>query len=189
MNLNDQRTMTIRYAVGVCLGAALAVGTGPVAAVEPAPMPKVGDIAPLVAGKTQDNKTWRMADVLGDKAVLVYFYPKDDTPGCTRQACGWRDRLAELQQANVEVVGVSFDDVASHKAFAQKHNLTFKLIADTRGQNADAYGVRAGPGRNQARRVSFLVDRAGKIVAITDSPDPERHLTEMSAAVAKLRGH
>lgn len=179
----------MRCVVGLCLSAVVAVGGGRLRAVEPAPMPKVGDLAPLVAGKTQDNKTWRMADVLGDKAVLVYFYPKDDTPGCTRQACGWRDRLAELQQAKVEVVGISFDDVASHKAFAEKHGLTFKLIADDRGQNADAYGVRAAPGRNQARRVSFLVDRTGQIVAITDSPDPERHLTEMTAAVAKLKGN
>jgi|YelNatPaOPRAMG01_1025707.scaffolds.fasta_scaffold04517_3 peroxiredoxin Q/BCP len=167
----------------------LAAGLAQVGAVEPAPMPKVGDIAPLVAGKTQDNKTWRMADVLGDKAVLIYFYPKDNTPGCTRQACGWRDRLGELQQANVELVGISFDDVASHKAFADQHNLNFKLIADTRGQNADAYGVRVAPGKNQARRVSFLVDRAGRIVAITDSSDPERHLKEMGAAIARLKSN
>jgi peroxiredoxin Q/BCP len=164
----------------------LVLGSSATRAVEPAPMPKVGDIAPLVAGRDQDNKTWRMSAVLGDKAVLVYFYPKDDTPGCTKQACGWRDRLGELKRDQVEIVGVSFDTVQSHQAFAEKHNLNFKLIADPEGQNADAYGVRAAPGQARARRVSFLVNRAGRIVAITDSPDADKHLAEMQAAMAKL---
>src|SRR6266850_2888601 len=116
-----------------------------------ADMPKVGDKAPLVSGKDEDGKTWNLADVLGKKVVLLYFYPKDDTPGCTKQACGLRDRMSDLEKDNVQVVGVSFDNADSHKKFIAKHNLNFPLLVDTGGTIADSYGVRM-PGKNMARR-------------------------------------
>src|SRR5262245_35467434 len=74
-----------------------------------APTPKVGDKAPMIEGKDQDGKTWKLADQTGKKAVLLYFYPKDDTPGCTKEACGFRDQMSDLKKDQVEVVGVSFD--------------------------------------------------------------------------------
>jgi peroxiredoxin Q/BCP len=151
-----------------------------------APTPKAGEVAPLVAGKDHEGKTWRLADALGNKTVLLYFYPKDDTPGCTKQACGLRDRMEELQKDNVEVIGVSFDDAASHQKFREKHSLNFRLLADTEGRIAEAYGARMKD-RPMARRASFLITRAGKIAHVTDVPSADTHLSEMKAAVAKLK--
>jgi thioredoxin-dependent peroxiredoxin len=149
--------------------------------------PKVGDKAPAVTGKDQDGKPWKLADQTGKKAVLLYFYPKDDTPGCTKEACGLRDRMSDLTKDGVEVVGVSFDSADSHKAFIAKHNLNFILLADTDGKIADTFSVRREPGKNMARRASVLIDKSGKIVHVTDVPSADVHLKEMQEAVAKLK--
>lgn len=149
-------------------------------------MPKAGDPAPRVSGTDQAGNEWRLADVVGKKVVLLYFYPKDDTPGCTKEACGFRDRIAELKKQNVEVIGVSFDAPDSHQKFIAKYNLNFPLIADTDGKIADAYGVRM-LGRKMARRVSFLIGLDGKIVHVTDTMNAETHLSEMSQAVEALK--
>mgnify|MGYP002389178562 CR=1 FL=1 len=151
-----------------------------------AKQPVVGDQAPLVAGLNQDGKEWKLADTVGKKVVLLYFYPKDETPGCTKEACGLRDSMGDLQKADVEVVGVSFDSAESHKSFIAKHNLNFPLIADTEGKMADAYGVRMVD-KGRARRVSFLIGKDGKILHVTDSPNADTHLTEMKEAVTKLK--
>ena len=113
-------------------------------------MPKAGDKAPLVEGKDQDGKSWKLSDDVGKKIVLLYFYPKDDTPGCTTEACGFRDSIEALKSDNVEVIGVSFDSGASHQKFISKYKLNFPLIADTDGKIADAYGVRMN-GHGQSR--------------------------------------
>ncbi|HKI68902.1 MAG TPA: peroxiredoxin, partial [Verrucomicrobiae bacterium] len=94
-------------------------------------MPKVGDKAPLVTGKDQNGQTWSLADDIGKHLILLYFYPKDETPGCTKEACGFRDEMSSLKNDGVEVVGVSFDTESSHQDFIKKYNLNFKLIADT----------------------------------------------------------
>ena len=148
--------------------------------------PKVGEKAPLVEGKNQDGKNWKLADAQGKKIVLLYFYPKDDTPGCTKEACGLRDQMSDLKKDGVEVIGVSFDSAESHQKFIQKYNLNFPLLADTDGKIADAYGVRREPGKNIARRVSFLIGKDGKIKHVTDSPNADVHLAEMKDAVEKL---
>ncbi len=166
---------------------AAALLTGPMLATAgAAEMPKVGDKAPLIVGKDQDGKTWKLADVVGKKIVLLYFYPKDHTPGCTKEACGFRDQLAELQKENVQVIGVSFDSEGSHQKFIADYHLNFPLLADTDGKIADTYGVRMR-GRDMARRVSFLIGLDGKIKHVTDSPSAETQLSEMTAAVAKLK--
>ena len=148
--------------------------------------PAVGSPAPLISGQTQDGKTWKLADAANKKNVLLYFYPKDDTPGCTKEACGLRDRMSDLQKANVEVIGVSFDSAESHQKFISKHNLNFTLLTDTDGKIADAYGVRVA-GKNVARRVSFLIGKDGKILHVTDAQSADTHLTEMSEAASKLK--
>ena len=148
-------------------------------------VPKVGDPAPLIQGQDQDGKTWKLADAVGKQVVLLYFYPKDDTPGCTKEACGFRDRMADLKKDKVEVIGVSFDSPASHQKFIAKFNLNFPLLADTDGKIADAYGVRI-TGRDMARRVSFLIGLDGKIAHVTNTPNADTHLSEMKEAVAKL---
>jgi peroxiredoxin Q/BCP len=148
--------------------------------------PKVGDKAPLIEGKTQDGKDWKLADQIGKNNVLLYFYPKDDTPGCTKEACGFRDRLGDLKKDNVEVVGVSFDSAESHQKFVEKYNLNFPLLVDTDGKIAEAYGAKM-PNRPMARRVSFLIGKDGKIAHVTDVPSADTHLAEMKEAVEKLK--
>jgi len=149
--------------------------------------PKAGDKAPLFEGQDQNGKTFKLADYAGKQPVLLYFYPKDDTPGCTKQACGLRDRMGDLKKDNVQVVGVSFDNADSHKKFMAKYNLNFPLLADTEGKIADAYGVRRAEGKNMTRRVSFLIGKDGRIVHVTDVPDAQVHLAEMKEAVEKLK--
>src|SRR5215470_12419889 len=126
---------------------ALAVATSvlfnlSVSAADAPAMPKPGDKAPLVEGKDQNGKDWKLSDAAGKKVVLLYFYPKDDTPGCTKEACGFRDRMEALKKDDVELIGVSFDSADSHQKFIAKHHLNFPLLADTDGKIADAYGVK-----------------------------------------------
>ena len=149
---------------------------------------KTGSAAPAVVLRDQSDKVWSLAETLkrpGVKAVLLYFYPKDDTPGCTKQACGWRDRRGTLLHQGVETVGVSFDNASSHQRFIKKHSLNFTLLSDLNGKVSEAYGVRV-PKRNLARRVSFLIGSDGKILHILDHRDVSRHLTEMTAAIEQL---
>lgn len=148
--------------------------------------PKVGERAPAVEGRDQDGKVWKLADLAGQQAVILYFYPKDNTPGCTKEACGLRDRMGELQKAGVAVVGVSFDNAESHRKFIAEHQLNFPLLADTDGKIADQFSARI-PGQKMARRVSFLIGKDGMIKHVTDTPKAETHLAEMKAAVEKLK--
>ena len=159
-----------------------------VQAADSAKIPAVGDMAPLIQGKDQSGKTFKLADVIGKKVVLLYFYPKDNTPGCTKEACGLRDRMGDLKKDNVEVVGVSFDNEQSHQKFIADHNLNFTLLADTDGKIADAYGVRM-PAKSMAKRVSFLIGLDGKIAHVTDTPSADTHLSEMKQAIGKLKGN
>src|SRR2546425_2264170 len=145
---------------------------------EEAKMPKVGDTAPAIEAKDQDGKNWKLADFVGRKIVLLYFYPKDDTPGCTKEACAFRDNIGDLKKENVEIVGVSFDSPESHQKFISKYSLTFPLLADTDGKIAEAYGAKMSD-RNMARRVSYLIGLDGKIAHVTDSPSADIHLSEM----------
>ncbi|MBX3433110.1 MAG: redoxin domain-containing protein [Pirellulales bacterium] len=108
---------------------------------------KVGDPAPIFAGRTDEDKPWKSADYVGKQIVVVYFYPADMTGGCTAQACAYRDKLAELKRDDVVVVvGVSGDTVESHRMFKALHELNFTLLADPEGKIARAFGVKLGPG-------------------------------------------
>jgi len=151
-----------------------------------AAMPKDGDTAPLIAGQDENGKDFKLADLTGKKIVLLYFYPKDFTGGCTKEACSFRDGFEDFATNNVEIVGVSFDSADSHLKFIAQYKLQFTLIADTDGKIADAYGVR-NAGKNIDRRVSFLIGLDGKIVHVTDSGNPDVHLAEMKAAIAGLK--
>jgi peroxiredoxin Q/BCP len=151
-----------------------------------AAMPKAGDTAPLIGGQDQDGKDFKLADHVGKKVVLLYFYPKDFTGGCTKEACSFRDGYEDFTTNNVEVVGVSFDSGESHLKFITQYKLPFTLLADTDGKIADAYGVRM-TGKNMASRVSFLIGLDGKIVHVTNSGNPDTHLAEMKEAIAGLK--
>jgi peroxiredoxin Q/BCP len=170
-------------ALTITFAACLFVGFSAMAA-DVSAVPRAGDKAPPVEGKDQDGKDWKLSDELGKKIVLLYFYPKDDTPGCTKEACGFRDSIEELKQDNVEVIGVSFDSGESHLKFISKYNLNFPLLADMDGKIADTFGVRMA-GKPMARRVSFLIGLDGKISAVIDSPKAEVHVAAVKAAVTK----
>lgn len=168
------------------LASSIAVSAILFSAAAVAAMPKAGDPAPLFTGTDQDGKTVNLADLIGKKIVLLYFYPKDFTSGCTKEACGFRDRMGELQKDNVEVIGVSFDTAESHQKFIAKYHLNFPLLADPDGKIVDLYGVRMDH-LHMAHRVSFLIGLDGKIVHVTDSSNPEVHFNEMKAAIAGLK--
>jgi peroxiredoxin Q/BCP len=148
--------------------------------------PKVGEMAPAVDARDQDGHAWRLADFAGRKAVLLYFYPKDGTPGCTKEACGYRDQMGELKSKGVEVVGVSMDNAESHKRFITAQRLNFNLLVDTDGKITDSYGARM-PAKNMARRISFLIGKDGRIAHVTDNPSAEKHLEETAVAIAALK--
>ena len=151
-----------------------------------AALPEVGAAAPAFAAPDQDGKIVSLADFAGKQNVLLYFYPKDFTGGCTKEACGFRDRMGDLQTNNVTVIGVSFDSAASHKAFIEKYHLNFTLLADTDGKIAAAYDVKM-PVMNMAKRVSFLIGTDGKIVHVTNAMSPQTHFDEMKTAITGLK--
>ena len=118
------------------------------------------------------------------KWVVLYFYPKDDTSGCTKEACEIRDSWKALQDAGVVVYGVSTDDNTSHTAFAQKYHLPFQLLPDNDGVITKAYGVPTHLG--MAKRVTFIIDRQGKIAKVFPDVNPAGHAAEILAAVSAL---
>lgn len=151
-----------------------------------AAMPKVGDTAPVFSGTDQDGKQFNLADLIGKKIVLLYFYPKDFTGGCTKEACGFRDRMGEFETNNIAVVGVSYDSADSHKKFIEKYNLNFPLVADPDGKIIETYDVKM-PIARMSKRVSFLIGLDGKIVHVTNAMNPQTHFDEMQAAIAELK--
>jgi len=132
---------------------------------------------PLVATAANGSKV-DLAELKG-KHVVVYFYPKDDTPGCTKEACAFRDAWSKLEKGNVQVIGVSVDDNESHKKFAEKHNLPFPLVADTDQKICKSFGVPVKLG--YASRVSFLIGPDGKIKKVYPKVDPGVHAGEILA--------
>ena len=137
------------------------------------PMPQVGDVAPDFSLQDQHGNTVRLADHHG-RPVVLYFYPKDDTPGCTTEACNFRDDIFQFREMGVEVVGVSLDDVESHKAFAEKYSLPFALLSDADQTVAKAYGVltKSGP-MSYAKRETFVIAPDGTVA---------KHYAEVKAA-------
>lgn len=137
----------------------------------------VGTTAPGFTVKDTTGNTVSLSDFAG-KTVVLYFYPKDDTPGCTKQACSFRDSFAEYQGKDIVVLGVSMDDESSHKQFTDKFNLPFPLLADVNGAITTAYDVSGGA---YAKRVTFVIDGSGKITHVYDSVKTETHATDILA--------
>lgn len=146
---------------------------------------KVGDAAPDFEGPTADGTRLGLKDFAGKKNVVLYFYPKDDTPGCTKEACSFRDNLQPIRSLGAEVVGVSLDSVESHKKFRAKYGLPFPLISDKGKQIAAAYGVLKDT-RTSTKRVTFLIDRNGKVAKIFPKVDVTKHTEEVVAALKEL---
>ena len=139
-----------------------------------------GGTAPELGVADGAGRMWRIADLRGKPAV-VYFYPKDDTPGCTKEACSFRDHQAQLGDATV--LGVSTDGAESHRAFTQKFNLNFPLLADTAGALCGRWGTKSAFG---ARRVTFVIDREGRIARIFDPVRVDGHTEEVLAVLREL---
>jgi thioredoxin-dependent peroxiredoxin len=147
----------------------------------------VGSPAPDFEGEGGDGKPVRLSDVRG-KVAAVYFYPKDDTPGCTKQACAFRDAFDRLAAANVVVFGISRDSAESHRRFRQKHALPFPLVADEPGDVARAYGVPMRLGMTS--RVTFLVDVNGTVARVWPDVDPAvdaKRVLEASRALTRTQ--
>jgi peroxiredoxin Q/BCP len=144
-----------------------------------AEVPKTGQAAPAFSLPDQDGKVQTLATYAGQWVVL-YFYPKDDTPGCTREACSFRDDLRQLEKLGAKVVGVSVDDTDSHAKFAQKYHLPFPLLADKDGKVADSYGALTSIGPIKiAKRYTFLLGPDGNVVKAYLSVDTSRHSQEI----------
>ncbi len=149
-------------------------------------MIKTGELAPDFVSRDANGDEVKLKDFRGRKVVL-YFYPKDDTPGCTKEACSFRDAFADYKQKGIEVLGVSLDDEKSHQKFATKYSLPFTLLSDTNHELADAYGVygeKQFMGKNYmgVTRKTFLIDEEGKLVKIFDKVNVEDHANEVIEA-------
>jgi thioredoxin-dependent peroxiredoxin len=145
---------------------------------------KVGDKAPVFSLKDDQGKTVRLADYKG-KTLVIYFYPKDDTPGCTVEACSFRDNVGSLRKLGAEVVGVSKDPVLSHGKFRDKFNLSFPLLADEDITMSKAYGVyqeKSMYGKKYwgVARNTFIVGSDGTILKVYDKVKPDEHVQEVT---------
>jgi peroxiredoxin Q/BCP len=137
----------------------------------------VGTDAPAFTTKDTNGNTVSLSDFAG-KTVVLYFYPKDDTPGCTKQACSFRDAQSEYTSKGIVVLGVSADDEAGHQAFTNKYNLNFPLLADTNKSIITAYDVDGG---GYAKRVTYIIDGNGKIIDVDASVNTSTHASDVLA--------
>ena len=152
---------------------------------------EVGDRAPGFQTVDQHGKAVSLADFRG-RSVVLYFYPKDDTPGCTKEACAFRDEFAEFRKRNVEILGVSTDGEKSHRKFAEKFDLPFRLLADEDKKIVKDYGVwdkKSLYGRLffGTRRVTYLIDEKGKIAAVWPKVKPADHPREILDSIDASR--
>lgn len=161
-----------------------------------------GDSAPIFKAPTTDGSVWRSEDHVGRKFVVVYFYPADLTGGCTRQACGFRDQMKELNDAGVEVVGVSGDSVDNHQLFSKVNSLNFPLLSDEDGKISKAFGVPVREGATimrmidgverslsrgvTASRWTFLIDPDGRIVHKNTEVDAEHDSQKILETVGRI---
>jgi peroxiredoxin Q/BCP len=178
--------MKLRYVLMVLITLAMAI-TG--LTLQAAESPGVGEEAPGFRLQDQ-NGDWHDLEDYRGTWLAVYFYPKDDTPGCTTEACNFRDNIYAFKAIGASVVGISVDDVDSHKEFSTKYKLPFTLLADEEGETALAYGVLRDWKLVQiASRQSFLIDPRGKIVKHYEEVDPDNHtqqvLTDLEALMSE----
>jgi len=152
-----------------------------------AAVPDVGQAAPDFVLPDQQGKLRRLQDWRG-KWLVLYFYPKNDTPGCTEEACTFRDDWLQLQALGAEVVGISVDSSASHAAFAQKYKLPFPLLADEKGEVAARYGTLSDwVVFKYARRYTFVIDPQGRLAKAYRSVDTAKHSAEIVADLKQLQ--
>ena len=137
-----------------------------------------GEVAPNFSAKNQDGKVVSLQDFKG-KPVLIFFYPKDDTPGCTKEACSLRDQYQSFQKAGAVILGISRQDSKSHQEFKAKHRLPFDLLTDADGSLAQSFGVETLPLIGLHKRQSILISASGKVIKFYSSVDPATHSQEV----------
>jgi peroxiredoxin Q/BCP len=140
---------------------------------------KIGDLCPHFELTDQHGKSFNSSDWIGKKKLVIFFYPKDETPGCTKEACTFRDRHEEFLEFDCQVIGISSDSVDSHKQFATKHNFNFVLLADTDKKIRKLFGVPGNLFGLLPGRVTYIIDLSGKIRGIHNSQlNPVSHIEE-----------
>lgn len=163
---------------------------------------KVGDVAPKFSGTDDKNKPWKTEKLKGKKILVVYFYPADMTPGCTKQACTYRDELPKLKRKDVVVIGVSGDNVENHKHFRDEYKLNFPLLADPKGKIAKAFGVKTSDGGKfqreidgkeilfergvTAQRWTFVIDKQWKIAYVDKKVKAAQDTENVFKVIKKL---
>lgn len=148
--------------------------------------PAEGQAAPNFKLEDQHGK-WHTLDDHKGQWIVLYFYPKDFTPGCTKEVCTFRDDVIALKKAGAEVLGVSLDDVKSHAEFAEKYHVPFPLLSDSKQDTAKAYGVLTSRmGMTYAKRETFLIDPSGKVAKHYRDVDPEKNSKQVLADLAEL---
>ncbi|MCY7276083.1 MAG: peroxiredoxin [Phormidesmis sp. CAN_BIN44] len=140
----------------------------------------VGDSAPNFTVKDTNGNTVSLSSYAG-KPVVIYFYPKDDTPGCTKEACGFRDNYAQYTSRGITVFGVSMDDELSHQKFTEKFGLPFPLLVDTDGSLTKAFDADGG---GRSKRVTYVIDGSSKISQVYTTVNTETHATDILAEMA-----
>ena len=149
-----------------------------------ADLPQQGETLPNLNLTTESGEHIGTGELAGQKTVL-YFYPKDDTPGCTKEACAFRDRMEDYIEADIQVYGVSLDPPESHRAFREKYNLNFPLLTDEGGRASEALGV-LRENRKSPNRVTFLLDPEGRISKIYPEVTPDTHAEEILGDAASM---
>ncbi|MFM9989742.1 peroxiredoxin [Flavobacterium sp.] len=148
---------------------------------------KVGDKMPIFGAKDQDGNDFYIESVLHKKILVIYFYPKDETPGCTKQACSFRDEYEDIKNAGAEVIGISGDSTKSHKKFAQNHKLPYTLLSDNDKSIRKLFGVPTMMLGLIPGRVTYVVDLKGIVQMVYNSMDASQHIPKSLEAIQKLK--
>ena len=148
---------------------------------------KVGDKIPNFIAKDTNGNDFDSQEIIGQKPLVIYFYPKDNTPGCTVQACSFRDQYEDFKDLGAEVIGISSDSVASHQKFTQQYKLPFILLSDSDKKIRKLFGVPSGLFGILPGRVTYVADKTGTIIMVFDSMMAKRHIPKALEAIRELQ--
>jgi peroxiredoxin Q/BCP len=148
---------------------------------------KVGDKIPNFKAKDTNGNDFDSQEIIGQKALVIYFYPKDNTPGCTVQACSFRDQYEDFKDLGAEVIGISSDSIASHQKFTQQYKLPFILLSDTDKKIRKLFGVPSGLFGILPGRVTYVADKTGTVIMVFDSMMAKPHIPKALEAIKKLQ--
>ncbi|MBP4137867.1 peroxiredoxin [Flavobacterium geliluteum] len=147
---------------------------------------KIGDIVPNFTAKDSHGEVFESKSVLGRKPLVIYFYPKDNTPGCTTEACSFRDQYEDFKDLGAEVIGISSDSVKSHQKFANKYQLPFLLLSDQDKKLRHLFGMRDNLFGLLPGRVTYIIDRNGVVIYIFDSMNASKHIPKALKMIKEL---